>query len=114
MLETQKRRNYKNEYDRLRGALLAGLVRESFLKYINERMGKFKDLARESIHGKKHKIFRPKEDYEKTDEEKAAEQPKKPRSQRPDAHGNENATRNLIKHISDLNSTLADLERSAK
>ena len=53
MLETQKRENYKNEYDRLKGALRAGLVRESFNTYINERMGKLKDLARESIHGKK-------------------------------------------------------------
>ncbi len=31
VLETQKRENYKNEYDRLMGAMLAGLVKESFL-----------------------------------------------------------------------------------
>ena len=32
VLETQKPENYKNEYDRLRGAMLAGLVTESFKK----------------------------------------------------------------------------------
>ena len=37
---TQKRDNYKNEYDRLRGAMLAGLVKESSKTYIYERMGK--------------------------------------------------------------------------
>ena len=40
-------------------------------------MGKLKDLARESIHGKKHEIFRPKEYHEKTDAEKAAEKEKR-------------------------------------
>ena len=54
LLETQKRENYKNEYDRLRGAMLAGLVTESFKTYIHQRMGKLKDLARESLHGKKN------------------------------------------------------------
>ena len=73
MLEIQKRENYKNEYDRLRGVMLAGLVKESSKKYIYERMGKLKDLARQSIHGKKHDIFSPKEDNEKTDEEKLKE-----------------------------------------
>jgi hypothetical protein len=28
-IETQKTENYKNEYDRLRGAMLAGFIRES-------------------------------------------------------------------------------------
>ena len=32
-------------------------------------MGKLKDLARESIHGKKHDIFSPKKPEEKTEEE---------------------------------------------
>ena len=73
VLETQKRENYKNEYDRLRGAMLAGLVRESSKKYIYQRMGKLKDLARQSIHGKKHDIFSPKEDNGETDEEKLKE-----------------------------------------
>ena len=55
-----------NEYDRLRGALASGLVKEPSKKYINERLGKLKELASESIHGKKHSIF-----YEKTDEQKS-------------------------------------------
>ena len=56
-LESQKRANYVNEYDRLRGAMLTRLVQESSNKYINERMGKLKELASESIHGKKHDVF---------------------------------------------------------
>jgi len=44
-LESQKRANYKNEYDRLMGAMTAGLVRESSKKYINERMDRLKELA---------------------------------------------------------------------
>ena len=73
VLETQKRENYKNEYDKLRRALPAGLIRESSNTYINERMGKLKDLARESIHGKKHEVCMSKEYFEKADEEKAGE-----------------------------------------
>ena len=45
VLESQKRANYVNEYDRLRGAMLSGLVRESSNKYINERMGKLKRVS---------------------------------------------------------------------
>lgn len=76
-LESQKRANYKNEYDRLMGAMTAGLVRESSKKYINERMGRLKELASESIHGKQHEIFRPKREEEKTDAEREAEKRKK-------------------------------------
>ena len=65
LLESQKRSNYMNEYDRLRGALASGLVKEPSKKYINQRLGTLKELASESIHGKKHSIF-----YEKTDEQK--------------------------------------------
>ena len=57
VLETQKRENYKNEYDRLRGAMLSGLVTETSKTYINQRMGKLKDLARESITGKKQCFY---------------------------------------------------------
>ena len=52
MLESQKRANYVNEYDRLRGAVLSGLVKECSIKHINLRIGKLKELASESIHGK--------------------------------------------------------------
>ena len=56
------------------GAMLAGLVRESSKNiYINQRMGKLKELASESIHGKQHKIFRPKNEEEKTDEDRLKE-----------------------------------------
>ena len=51
----------------------AGLVKESFKKYINQRLGKLKELASESIHGKQHEIFRPKKEEEKTDEERLKE-----------------------------------------
>jgi len=40
--------------------MLAGVVRESSNQYINERMGKLKDLARESIHGKNMRFSGPK------------------------------------------------------
>ena len=40
LLESQKRSNYVNEYDRLRGSLHSGLVKDApTIKYINERMG---------------------------------------------------------------------------
>lgn len=70
ILESQKRANYKNEYDRLRGVMTSGLVNETSKKYINERMGRLKELASESIHGKGHAVFKPKREEEKTDEER--------------------------------------------
>ena len=72
VLESQKRANYVNEYDRLRGAMLSGLVRESSNKYINERMGKLKELASESIHGVKHPIFHDKTEEQLTEKERLA------------------------------------------
>ena len=36
-------------------------------------MGKLKELASESIHGKVHQVFKPKKDEEKTDEERLNE-----------------------------------------
>ena len=36
-------------------------------------MGKLKELARESLHSKKHEVFLPKEDAEKTDADKLKE-----------------------------------------
>ena len=98
VLESQKRANYVNEYDRLRGAMLSGLVRESSNKYINERMGKLKELASESIHGKQHSIF-----YEKTDEQK---------SDKELIPGSvEQTKRELMKQYSELESNLAELTR---
>ena len=71
VLESQKRTNYQNEYDRLRGIMTSGLVRDALSKkHINQRMGKLKELASESIHGKVHQVFKPKKDEEKTDEER--------------------------------------------
>ena len=72
LLESQKRSNYMNEYDRLRGALASGLVKEPSKKYINERMGKLKELASESIHGKQHPIFHDKTEEQLTDKERLA------------------------------------------
>ena len=70
LLESQKRSNYVNEYDRLRGSLHSGLVKDApTIKHINLRMGKLKELASESIHGKKHDIFKPKTDEQKTDKD---------------------------------------------
>jgi len=73
VLESQKRANYRNEYDRLRGAMHAGLVKETSNKHINERMGRLKDLASESIHGYKHDLYKPKTADEKTDAERLKE-----------------------------------------
>ena len=42
VLETQKRENYKNEYDRLRGAMLAGLVSESSKQIYQRTNGQLK------------------------------------------------------------------------
>ena len=50
VLGTQQREIYKNEYDRLRGAMLAGLIGDTSKKYIYQRMGNLKELARESLH----------------------------------------------------------------
>ena len=72
VLENQKRANYVNEYDRLRGAMLSGLVRESSKTYINERMGKLKELASESIHGVKHPVFHENTEEQLTEKERLA------------------------------------------
>ena len=98
VLESQKRANYVNEYDRLRWAVLSGLVRESSKTYINERMGKLKELASESIHGKKHDVFKPKTDEQKTDKDLT------PGSV-------EQTIRDLMKQYSELESNLAELSR---
>ena len=74
VLEHQKRNNYTMEYDRLRMAMLSGLVTESSKRYINLRLGTIKDLAHLSIHGKRrHQIFEPKEYEQKTDKEQKEE-----------------------------------------
>ena len=102
VLESQKRANYVNEYDRLMGKLTSlnsGLVKDApSIKYINERMGKLKELASESIHGKKHSIF-----YEKTDEQKSDKE-LNPGSV-------EQTKRELMKQYSELESNLAELTR---
>ena len=99
LLESQKRSNYVNEYDRLRGSLHSGLVKDApTIKHINLRMGKLKELASESIHGKKHSIF-----YEKTDEQKS-EKELNPGSV-------EQTKRELMKQYFELESNLAELSR---
>ena len=71
LLDSQKRANYKHEYERLMGIMTAGLVKDApSKKFINQRMGRLKEFANESINGKEHQIFKPKKDEEKTDEEK--------------------------------------------
>ena len=76
VLESQKRANYVNEYDRLMGKLTSlnsGLVKDApTIKYINERMGKLKELASESIHGVKHPIFHDKTEEQLTEKERLA------------------------------------------
>ena len=76
VLENQKRANYVNEYDRLMGKLTSlnsGLVKDApSIKYINERMGKIKDLASESIHGVKHPVFHDKTEEQLTEKERLA------------------------------------------
>ena len=111
LLDSQKRANYKHEYERLMGIMTAGLVKDATSKkFINQRMGKLKDLARESIHGKRHDVFSPKKDEEKTDEEKREGQ----RSRHPDTRENENAARSLMGHMSELQSNLAALHSIAQ
>ena len=73
LLESQKRSNYVNEYDRLRGSLHSGLVKDApTIKHINFRMGKLKELASESIHGVKHPVFHDKTEEQLTDKERLA------------------------------------------
>ena len=99
LLESQKRSNYVNEYDRLRGSLHSGLVKDApTIKHINLRMGKLKELASESIHGKKHYIFKPKTDEQKTDKEL-------------DPGSSEQTRRELMKHYAELESNLSELSR---
>ena len=69
VLESQKRSNYKNEYDILKGTLSNGLVKEQSKQYINERMGRLKDLVSQSIKGVNHDIYKPKTIEEKTETE---------------------------------------------
>ena len=99
VLEGQKRSNYVNEYDRLRGSLHSGLVKDApTIKHINLRMGKLKELASESIHGKKHDIFKPKTDEQKTDKDLT------PGSV-------EQTRRELMKHYAELESNLVEISR---
>ena len=72
-LERQKIVNYKNEYERLMGVMTKGVVKETSNKYIQERMGRLKDLARKAIHDKPHDIFKDKKEAEKNDEQKMRE-----------------------------------------
>ena len=76
VLESQKRANYVNEYDRLMGRLTSlnsGLVKDApTIKHINLRMGKLKELASESIHGVKHDVFHDKTEEQLTDKERLA------------------------------------------
>ena len=99
VLEGQTRSNYVNEYDRLRGSLHSGLVKDApTIKHINLRMGKLKELASESIHGKKHDIFKPKTDEQKTDKEL-------------DPRSSEQTKRELMKQYAELESNLAEISR---
>ena len=102
VLESQKRANYVNEYDRLRGKLTSlnsGLVKDApTIKHINLRMGKLKELASESIHGKKHDIFKPKTDEQKTDKDLTP-------------GSSEQTRRELMKHYAELESNLAEISR---
>ena len=99
LLESQKRSNYVNEYDRLRGSLHSGLVKDApTIKHINLRMGKLKELASESIHGKKHDIFKPKTDEQKTDKDLTP-------------GSSEQTRRELMKHYAELESNLAEISR---
>lgn len=70
LLESQKRSNYKNEYDRLKGVLSTGLVKEPSKQYINDRMGRLKELASQSVHGVNHDLYKPKTKEEQTDTDK--------------------------------------------
>ena len=57
-LEAQKRRNYEHEYDRLKGIVSSGLPHHAMtIKGIHLRMGKLKELASKSVHGRKHEIY---------------------------------------------------------
>ena len=49
-----------------------GLVKETSKTYINERMGRLKELASESIHGVKHDAYKPNTEDE-TDTDKLNE-----------------------------------------
>ena len=99
LLESQKRSNYVNEYNRLRGSLHSGLVKDApTIKHINLRMGKLEELASESIHGVKHDVFNPKTDEQKTDKEL-------------DPGSSEQTRRELMKQYAELESNLAEISR---
>ena len=54
-------------------SLNSGLAKDApSIKYINERMGKIKELASESIHGVKHPIFHDKTEEQLTEKERLA------------------------------------------
>ena len=103
VLESQKRANYVNGHDRLMGKLTSlnsGLVKDApSIKYINERMGKLKELASESMHGVKHDVFKPKTDEQLTDKELTT-------------GSVEQTKRELMKEYSKLESNLSELSRT--
>lgn len=61
-------------------------------------MGKLKELASESIHGKKHDVFHDKTEEQKTDKEL-------------DPRSSEQTRRELMTHYAELESNLAEISR---
>ena len=78
-LESQKRNNYINEYERLLSISKSGLPQHTLtIEKINLRLGKLKDLAKQSVMGDKyHEIYNKKRHEEMTDQEKVDEANKK-------------------------------------
>ena len=105
VLESQKRANYINEYDRLRGAM-KGLVSETSKQFIHQRMERLKELASEPVHGKRHAIFISKEEE--------ATKRNKQRARQPDTQETENARRALVEQTNELASNLAARHRIAE
>ena len=94
--------------------MLAGSVAGSSKTFIHQRMCKLKDSAIESNHCKNMRFSGPEKIMRKRTKNKTAEKPKKPRSQHPGTQWDENTMRDLIQHMSELQSNLAALHSIAE
>ena len=76
ILESQKRKNYIHEYERLKGIMSSGTVKQPSSKYIEDRITHLKELAKHSVEGKPHEIYQE-DDSETDDDQPKAKTPNK-------------------------------------
>ena len=58
LIESQKRSNYVNEYDRLKGSIEQHTLQGLRSQHLRNRQKELKNLAKESIYPSKHEIYK--------------------------------------------------------